>query len=464
MSDRPALFGLTTERKLKLVSRLSARRKDSLGGVAETEPASALSLAPRLGDPKVHDDLRMIRMGGDLLKIDNPYFRVHAGIAGATTEIGGRSYDNFVSYNYIGLNGDPRVSAAAKAAIDRYGTSVSASRIVSGERPIHQELEAELAALYGAEDCVAFVSGHATNVTVIGHLVGPEDLILHDSLSHNSIVQGAVLSGARRASFPHNDVVELDRLLGAMRPRGKRALIVIEGHYSMDGDVPDLAAIVAVARRHRASLMVDEAHALGVLGRTGRGIAERCGVEPGAVDVWMGTLSKSLAGCGGYIAGNRQLVDYLRCTAPGFLYSVGMSPPVAGAALAALRLMLAEPERVDRLAANAAFFLARAKSAGLNTGPSIGAGIVPIITGSSIRAARAADALFQRGINVQPIIYPAVPERAARLRFFLSSLHEPDRLAHTIDTTVEVLSQIRPETISLAELATKLLRGPQADS
>ncbi len=401
-------------------------------------------------------------MAGALLKIDNPYFRVHAGIAGAKTEIDGRVYDNFVSYNYLGLNGDARVSDAAKAAIDRYGTSVSASRIVSGERPLHGELEAELAALYGAEDAVAFVSGHATNVTVLGHLVGAEDVILHDNLSHNSIVQGAVLSGARRASFPHNDVAELDRLLGAMRPRTRRALVVVEGHYSMDGDVPDLPAIIAVVRRHRASLMVDEAHSLGVLGATGRGIAERCGVDPGSVDVWMGTLSKSLAGCGGYIAANRVLVDYLRCTAPGFLYSVGMSPPVAGAALAALRLMLAEPDRVARLAANADLFLTRARAAGLDTGPSVGAGIVPIITGSSIRAARAADALFQAGINVQPIIYPAVPERSARLRFFLSAAHEPERIVHVVETTASVLSKIGAEKVSLAELATKLLRGASA--
>jgi 8-amino-7-oxononanoate synthase len=173
----------------------------------------------------------------------------------------------------------------------------------------------------------------------------------------------------------------------------------------------------------------------------------------------MGTLSKSLAGCGGYIAAGRTLVDYLRCTAPGFLYSVGMSPPVAGAALAALRLMQAEPERVQRLAANAAYFLACAKTAGLDTGPSVGAGIVPIITGSSIRAARTADALFKAGINVQPIIYPAVPERAARLRFFLSAAHEPGRLAHAVTTTAEILSQMAPEKIPLAEIASRLLRN-----
>jgi 8-amino-7-oxononanoate synthase len=173
----------------------------------------------------------------------------------------------------------------------------------------------------------------------------------------------------------------------------------------------------------------------------------------------MGTLSKSLAGCGGYIAGDRRMVEYLRFTAPGFLYSVGMSPPVAAASLAALRIMLAEPERVSSLNANATFFLTQARAAGLDTGPSIGAGIVPIVTGSSIRAARTADALFQRGINVLPIIYPAVPERSARLRFFLASTHDQSRLAHTVSQVADVLAKVEVEKISLAEIAAKLMKS-----
>jgi 8-amino-7-oxononanoate synthase len=457
MTQNSGLFGLSSDLKLQLVAKLASRRSDPAR--REAAPQTPRSEAPPLGDAKVHDDIRLIRMGGELLKIENPYFRVHAGIAGAHTVIGNTRYDNFVSYNYLGLNGDPRVAEAAKAAIDRYGTSASASRITAGERSVYGELEAALAAIYGAEDCVTFVSGHATNVTVIGHLVGAEDLVLHDALSHNSIVQGAVLSGARRVSFPHNDLDELDRLLGAMRGRAKRALVIVEGHYSMDGDIPDLVRLIPIIRRHRASLMVDEAHSLGVLGTTGRGLAERCGVDPSEVDVWMGTLSKSLAGCGGYIAGDRRMVDYLRFTAPGFLYSVGMSPPVAAASLAALRIMLAEPERVAALNANATFFLAQARAAGLDTGPSIGAGIVPIVTGSSIRAARTADALFQRGINVLPIIYPAVPERSARLRFFLSSTHDQSRLAHTVAAVAEVLAKVEVEKVSLAEIAAKLMKS-----
>jgi 8-amino-7-oxononanoate synthase len=450
MSDR---FGLPADMRAKLVSRFAARRGADLREAPPPAPP------PPLGNKDVQADLKLIRRAGEALGIDNPYFRPHAAIAGATTVIGNREYDNFVSYNYIGLNGDPRVSAAAKAAIDRYGTSVSASRIVSGERPVHRELELALADAHGAEDALVLVSGHATNVTVIGHLIDRNDVILHDALSHNSIVQGALLSGARRISFPHNDLGELDRLLGEARPGAGRALVVIEGHYSMDGDVPDLARVIAIARRHRASVMVDEAHSLGVLGAHGLGIAERCGVDPRQVDLWMGTLSKSLSSCGGYVAGSAELIDYLRCSAPGFVYSVGMPPPVAAAALASLQILRREPERVARLAHNAAFFLARAGEAGLDTGLSVGAAIVPIMTGSSIRAARAADHLFQAGINVQPIMYPAVQERAARLRFFISSLHTEAQLAHAANATAEALAKAGNERVSMVDLAKLLATG-----
>jgi 8-amino-7-oxononanoate synthase len=446
-------FGLAADMRAKLVSRFAARR----GG--DSREAAPPAPPPPLGNKEVQADLRLMRRAGEALGIDNPYFRPHAAIAGATTIIGNREYDNFVSYNYIGLNGDPRVSAAAKAAIDRYGTSVSASRIVSGERPVHRELELALAEAHGTADALALVSGHATNVTVIGHLVDRNDLILHDAFSHNSIVQGALLSGARRISFPHNDMAELDRMLGEARASATRALIVVEGHYSMDGDVPDLARVIAIARRHRASVMVDEAHSLGVLGAGGLGIAERCGVDPAQVDLWMGTLSKSLSSCGGYVAGSAELIDYLRCSAPGFVYSVGLPPPVAAAALAALQILRREPERVAKLAHNAAFFLARAREAGLDTGLSVGAAIVPIMTGSSIRAARAADHLFRAGINVQPIMYPAVQERAARLRFFISSLHSEAQLAHAAVQTAEALEKAGSEKVSMIDLAKMLGSG-----
>ncbi len=309
--------------------------------------------------------------------------------------------------------------------------------MVSGERGLHRELEAALAAHYGAEDCIVLVSGHATNVTVIGQCLKPGDLILHDELIHNSVLQGAQLSGARRQPFRHNDVAAAREQLAAQRAAHRRALLVIEGHYSMDGDIPDLPRFLALAREFDCWLMVDEAHSLGVLGPTGRGIAEHWGVDPGEIDLWMGTLSKSLVSCGGYIAGRAELIHYLKHAAPGFVYSVGMSPPNTAAALTALTLLEAEPERVARLGRNAARFLAGVKAAGLDAGTSIGAAIVPVITGSSIKAGRLAEALFARGVNVQPILYPAVPERAARLRFFVSAAHD----AAQIDRAVEILRE-----------------------
>jgi 8-amino-7-oxononanoate synthase len=348
---------------------------------------------------------------------------------------------NYGSYNYLDLNGDPRVLAAAKAAIDRHGVSASASRMVSGERPLHGALEAAIAAHYQAAAALVFVSGHATNVTVIGHMMGPRDLIVHDAAIHNSCTEGARLSGAKRLSFAHNDWRAAEAALAEARRAARRALLVIEGHYSMDGDIPDLPRFIEIARRHDAWLMVDEAHALGVVGTRGHGLHEHFGIDPNEVDIWMGTLSKTLSACGGYIAGNASLIEWLRHSAPGFVYSVGLAPALAAAALESLAIMQVEPERVARLQANAALFLGLAQEAGFDTGSASAHAIIPVILGSSIAAGRYAQWLFERGINVQPIIYPAVAEKAARLRFFLSSAHsEAD-----IRTTITALMAIRKQ-------------------
>ncbi len=449
-------FGLAGEARAQLLDRLVHRhRSNRQEGRAE---AAIAPIRPRqpLGDPQARRELQHIRDAGRLLQIDNPFFRVHDGIAGADTCVGGRVLANFVSYDYLGLNGDPRILEASTAAMHRHGTSVSASRLVAGERPVHRELEAALAEVYEAEDCLALVSGHATNVTVIAHLLGAGDAIVHDALAHNSIIQGALLSGAQRVPFAHNDLQALDQALRAVGHRAKRMLVVVEGHYSMDGDRPDLAAMLAVTRRHGAWLMVDEAHSLGVLGVTGRGLAEHCGVDPSDVDIWMGTLSKTLCACGGYIAGPRDLIDYLRYSAPGFVYSVGMPAPTAAAALEALRVMREEPWRTQRLAANAGLFLQCAKAAGLDTGSSVGAAIVPLIIGSSIKAARVADLLFRRGINVQPILHPAVPEQSARLRFFLSASHEPEAIRRAVAEAASAVAEVERMKFDVAELSARL--------
>jgi 8-amino-7-oxononanoate synthase len=378
----------------------------------------------------------------ELLGIRNPYFSVHEGVARDTSVVEGRELLNFSSYNYLGLSGDPRVSRAAKEAIERYGTSVSASRLASGERPLHAELEGEIASLLGTEAAVILTSGHATNETVIGHLFGDGDLILHDALAHNSIQQGALLSGARRRPFPHNDWRALESTLRQLRPSFKKVLVAIEGVYSMDGDIPDLPRFIELRERYRFVLLVDEAHSIGVLGDTGAGIGELYAVDRSKVDLWMGTLSKSFASCGGYIAGSRALVDYLKYTAPGFVFSAGMSPANAAAALCAIRVMRAEPERVRTLQERAAFFLALARKRGINTGLSGGSAVVPCIVGNSLRCLELSSRLSSRGINVQPIVYPAVEDNAACLRFFLSATHTEEQLAWTVDVLAEELARL----------------------
>jgi 8-amino-7-oxononanoate synthase len=358
--------------------------------------------------------------------------------------IDGRELINFSSYNYVGMSGDPRVTQAAKDAIDRFGTSVSASRLVSGEKTVHRELERAIADFIGTEDSIVFVGGHSTNETTIGHLFGPGDLILHDGLAHNSIIQGCILSGARRRAFPHNDWETVDQLLTDLRGDYRRVLIAIEGVYSMDGDISDLPHFVQVKKKHKAFLMVDEAHSAGVLGAHGRGVGEYHNVKAADVDLWMGTLSKSFGSCGGYIAGCKAVVEYLKYTAPGFVYSVGISPPNAAASLASIRVLEAEPQRVARLHERAKLFLSLAKKHQLNTGLSKDSPVVPIILGNSMHCLQLSRALARRGVNVQPILYPAVEEKAARLRFFITSNHTVDQIRYTVDAMAEELAKINP--------------------
>jgi 8-amino-7-oxononanoate synthase len=447
--NRKSLPGLTAALKEKLIQQGLERRLRQAGAPAAParalrEPGAAADIPEAFTRFELHpgyQQLRIISDGAARVGIASPFFKSHEGIAGGRTHIGGREFLNFSSYNYLGLSGHPAVSQAAKDAIDRYGTSVSASRAVSGERPLHRELEAALAQAYGVEDAVAFVSGHATNVTTIGYLFGARDLVLHDELIHNSTLQGIQLAGARRLPFPHNDFAALDSLLAQQRRNFERVLIVVEGIYSMDGDYPDLPRLIDIKRRHKTFLMVDEAHSFGVMGATGLGLREHFGVEGNAVDIWMGTLSKTLSGCGGYIAGTHALVEHLKFLAPGFLYSVGMPPPVAASSLAALQRMQAEPERVATLQARGALFLELACAAGIDTGTSAGISVIPALVGGSMRAAKLSEALFTRGINVQPILYPAVPEKMARLRFFMCSQHSEDDIRYAVSTLAAELDR-----------------------
>ncbi|MEO0374977.1 MAG: aminotransferase class I/II-fold pyridoxal phosphate-dependent enzyme, partial [Cyanobacteria bacterium P01_A01_bin.17] len=403
----------------------------------ETSPHLEKIPLPDIPDQfyQFHKSPEYLNLRQDLDRVEelgNPFFEVHEGTARDKTQIGGQELLSYASYNYLGLSGDPRIIEATEAAIRQYGTSVSASRVVAGERPIHRQLEQEIADFLGAEDSIVFVGGHATNVTTIGHLFREKDLILCDALSHNSIREGCQLSGATVIEFPHNDRNALEQLLQDHRQSYEKVLIAVEGVYSTDGDLAPLPEVVTLKQKFKTFLLVDEAHSIGTLGATGRGVGEHFGVAAEDVDLWMGTLSKSFASCGGYIAGRKELVEYLKYTSPGFVFSVGMSPANTAAALKAIQVLKEEPERVVQLRERSALFLQLAQEMQLNTGASHDSPVIPIIVGEPYRAVQLSRSLLQCGINAQPMVFPSVPYNAARVRFFLTSLHSDEQIEATV--------------------------------
>ncbi len=438
---------------LKGAARSIARTLGA-GTPAPPEYAPAIPFSDLVAFQSIKKQRELANMFG----LTNPFYHIHEGRLGATTVSDGRKLVNFASYDYLGLNQAPAVASAAKAAIEEMGTSVSASRVVAGERLLHQKLEKALADFYESEDCIAYVSGHATNVSTIEALMNPDDLIVHDSLMHNSGIMGAKLSRATTLAFRHNNLDDLEKVLKENRSKHKNALILTEGLYSMDGDFPDLPRLIEIKKRFGCWLMVDEAHSLGVLGKTGRGVAEHYGVDPRQVDLWMGTLSKTLGSCGGYICGHKDLIEVLKYHSPGFVYSVGLPPPGTAAALAALEVLKAEPDRVQRLRENGHFFLEEAKKAGLDTMTSAGYSVVPIMIGCSIRSVRLTERLLARGINALPIIHPAVPMKAARVRFFITSEHTQEQIRSTVEIVAAELSGIAKRQ-SLVERATLAVVG-----
>jgi len=423
---------LTTLRSLTGIGRAGAAAEPSIasgepprsaaGAIAATT-ATPLTDFSRLPDYAILK--RMRAFFGDDGALPNLYFIPRLSAIGPEIETPDGPKVLFSGYDYLGLSDHAEVVSAVKDAVDTYGSHAGAARMVGGETRLHGELEAALVRLTGHEAAVVGVSGYGVNLSVISYLLGKNDLLVHDAMMHNSGVMGGVLSGARRLAFPHNDYDALDRILGENRGRVERAMILVEGAYSMDGDLPDLPRLIALRDQHQCWLMVDEAHSYGVLGSTGRGLAEEWGVDPRQVDISMGTLSKSLASCGGFVAGSRVLVDLLRTFAPGLLmYSTGISPANAAAALAALELLLAEPERVARLRHNASCFCAVARARGLDIG--LASGVVPIVAvmvGQDQKAFAIAGRLHREGIIAHPIVHPVVPPNSARIRFFITARH-----------------------------------------
>jgi len=378
---------------------------------------------------------RRFRFAGNaLLEFNDPFFAQIDRLR-AEFQAQGKHFVSFANYDYLGLANHPRIREEAKREVDGLGVGALASRLVGGERTTHKPFEAEIAEFLGMESALTLVSGYLSNVTTIAWLMnGKRDAIYIDELAHNSIVAGADGAPAHVVKFRHNDFDHLEHLLARHREEYRNVLIVVEGVYSMDGDTADLPRLLAIKEKYKVWLLVDEAHSLGVLGATGRGLAEHQGVDADRIDLIVGTMSKTLASCGGYVCGKKQVIDWFRYTLPGFVYSVGLSPVILAAARTALRLMQEETWRIDKLAANAELFRTVAHEAGFSTGPAIGRGVVPILFSSDLETMWASQHLLANGYYVPPVVRIGVPKDGPRLRFFFSANHSEAEIRGVIQT------------------------------
>jgi glycine C-acetyltransferase len=336
----------------------------------------------------------------------------------------------YASYSYLGLVGHPRINAAAKAAVDQWGTGTNGVRLLAGSLALHTELEETIAAFKGAEAALTYSSGYATNLAAISTLMGRGDYILSDKLNHASIVDGCMMSGAEFRRFKHNDMDDLEHRL-QMVPNGAAKLVIADAVFSMDGDVIDLPRMVALCQKYGAWLMMDEAHSVGVLGETGRGIEEHFGLE-GSVDIKMGTLSKTIPSVGGYIAGKKEIIQYLRHASRPYIFSAALPPAQAAAANESFKVILDEPWRIEKLWANTHQFINGLKGMGFDTMLTTTA-IVPVLCGTDETAFMLTQACQKNDVFVLPVVSPAVPEGLSRLRATITAAHEADEIQRAMD-------------------------------
>lgn len=335
------------------------------------------------------------------------------------------------SNNYLGLVTHPRVVAAANAAQEKWGVGAGSVSLLAGTLELHRELEQKLAAFKGSEDAIVFPAGYSANVGIISGLARQGDLVLNDILNHASIVDGCRLSGAEVKTFPHKGVEALDRTLARLSPKYNGRLVIVDGVFSMDGDIAPVPEMLEVCRRHGARLMIDEAHATGVIGRNGHGTPEHFGLE-GKIDIVAGTLSKGLAGIGGFACSTREVVEYLRFYSRSYMFSTALPPAVTAALIAALDVIDTEPELRERLWANIRYFKAGLEALGFNLGESETA-IFPVILGDDWKVKEMTRLLHEDGIFVNAVFYPAVSKRLSRIRMSLMATHTRDDLDVTID-------------------------------
>ena len=385
---------------------------------------------------KVFTDRVSMAKANDLYFYNQPIEELRSG---AKVLVHGREMGMYASYGYLGLLNHPRINKAARKAIDQYGTGTNGVRSLAGTLTIHDELEETIANFKHAEAALTFTSGYATNLTVISTLMGRGDYVLSDKLNHASIVDGCLMSGAEFRRFKHNDMEDLDHRLGQI-PDGASKLVVADAVFSMDGDVIDLPRMVEVCKKHGAYLMMDEAHSLGVLGKTGRGIEEHFGLE-NVIDIKMGTLSKTIPSVGGYIAGKKDLINYLRHASRAYIFSAALPPAQAAAANEAFKVILDEPWRIEKLNHNTQLFINGLKSAGFDTLLTTTA-IVPVLCGSDDQAFAMTREAQHHDVFVLPVVSPAVPEGLARLRATVTAAHEPGDIEGAIDVIAAAGKQI----------------------
>jgi len=374
----------------------------------------------------------------ELLKKHDLYFYnqpIEELRGGARVVVNGRDMGMYASYSYLGLVGHPRINKAAQDAVAKYGTGTHGVRTLAGSLKIHEELEETIAEFKQAEAAVTYTSGYVTNLTVISTLLGRGDYVFSDKINHASIVDGCIMSGAKFRRFRHNDMVQLESQL-ASTPADAGKIIVADAVFSMDGDIIDFPKIVELARKYNAWVMMDEAHSVGVLGKTGRGIEEHFAMW-GSVDIKMGTLSKTIPSVGGYIAGKADMITYLRHASRAYIFSAALPPAQAAAANEAFKVILDEPWRVEKLNANTQQFIGGLKSRGFDTMLTETA-IVPVLCGEDDVAFAMTRYAQRHDVFVLPVVSPAVPVGLARLRATVLAAHEPDEIEHAMNTISEV--------------------------
>jgi glycine C-acetyltransferase len=357
----------------------------------------------------------------------------------------GREVINLASNNYLGLANDPRLVEAAIAATREYGVGSGAVRTIAGTMRIHMELEEKIACFKNSEAAVVFQSGFAANAGTVSAILGKDDFILSDELNHASIIDGARLSRAKIKVFRHKDVAHCEELLQEVAAEPGRKLVITDGVFSMDGDIGPVDKLAAIAEKYGAIMMVDDAHASGVLGRNGRGSVDHFGMH-GRVDVQVGTLSKAIGALGGYVCGSRDLIDYLYHRARPFLFSTSHPPSVAATCIAAFDILEKEPERIERLWSNTRYFQSELRRAGFNIGgvntPATETPITPVIVGEGRAAMDFSRALFDEGVMATGIAFPTVPEEKARIRLILTSEHTRGQLDQALETLERVAKRM----------------------